>query len=154
MSNLESLSSPSAVSPTRGSKRHQIKRSLSEFTSPTRGSRNAPPPSPSQRQQHPHQSYQQQIRQLQPPNTPQRQQNTKDSQTTMTRHSLDMPRRDKTATVTSPTMSRKPSITTMSLGIDSAGETAENYPTVSKDNLRSKETQPFQRQIAPAKSAE
>lgn len=92
MSNLEPPSSPSGASPTRGSKRHQIKRSLSEFTSPTRTRTNT-----SQRKEQ--QQHQAEEKRPLPSHV-----------TSPMRHSLDMPRTDFPSAIFSPDPSRRGSV--------------------------------------------
>ena len=94
MSNLEPPSSPTGASPTRGSKRHQIKRSLSEFTSPTRTRTNA-----SQRKE---QQQHHQPEEKRPP--------LPSHVTSPMRHSLDMPRTDFPSAIFSPDPSRRGSV--------------------------------------------
>ncbi|CEJ95057.1 hypothetical protein VHEMI10560 [[Torrubiella] hemipterigena] len=88
MSRLEAPSSPTGLSPTRSGKRHQIKRSLSELASPTRGSRAQSRREPPQDDRHLHLVH----------------------STPITRRSLDTPRFDGSNMAQSPEDSRRPSI--------------------------------------------
>lgn len=92
MSNLEPPPSTAGASPTRGSKRHQIKRSLSEFTSPTRTRTSA-----SQRKE---QQY----------HPPEEKRSLPSHVTSPMRNSLDMPQTDFPSAIFSPDPSRRGSV--------------------------------------------
>lgn len=89
MSNLELPVSPGAASPTRSSKRHQIKRSLSELASPTRSTRG----------QHKGNEINQDDKRLHPFHS-----------NTSGRHSLDVPGLDGSTSIRSPVESRRASV--------------------------------------------